>query len=154
LKSQQLLGGGWIESRSSHAVGFAALPGLTLLECGVKPNDPAIQKAVKFIRDPSHVDNLDQTYDLSLAILFLDRLGDERDKPLIQKLALRLVAGQSVAGGWTYHCKVLTPKESIHLLTYLEQNRPKTLPKPIQKPAKKDDLKKPVEKAGPDPLPN
>src|SRR5262249_8444284 len=60
---------------------------------------------------------------ISLAILFLDKLGDPEDRPLIQHLALRLVAGQSAAGGWTYLCPDLTPKEQVQLLTFLQENR-------------------------------
>src|SRR5580704_15966834 len=35
------------------AVGFAALPGLTLLECGVPGNDPVVQKAAALVRAES-----------------------------------------------------------------------------------------------------
>jgi hypothetical protein len=134
LRSQQVRDGGWMPNPALHAVGFAALPGLTLLECGAKPSDPAVQKAAKFVRNPSNIDRLEDTYDLALAILFLDRLGDKRDESLIQKLSLRLVAGQTSAGGWSYKCRVLPPQESLQLITYLKKTRPKTaLPNPIPK---------------------
>src|SRR5262249_59558825 len=51
------------------SVGYTALPALTLLECGVKKDDPAIQKAATFVR--KNLDKLNDTYNLSLAILFL-----------------------------------------------------------------------------------
>jgi hypothetical protein len=35
-------------------------------------------------------------------IVFLDRLNDPSDVPLIQLLGCRLLAGQNAAGGWTY----------------------------------------------------
>ena len=84
---------GYFNNRGSHEVAFAAFPGLTLLECGVPANDPAIQKAAKFVRD--NCSDLQTTYAIALAILFLDRLGENnRDDRLIGELALRLVAGQ------------------------------------------------------------
>ena len=111
LKSQQASGGTW--QPHGHAVGYAALPGLTLLECGVPASDPAIKKAATFVRHS--IATLDGTYELSLAILFLDRLGDPRDKAFIQTMALRLVAGQTEAGGWSYRVPILPAKESGEL---------------------------------------
>src|SRR5262249_12550674 len=78
LKKEQLANGSW---GHSHVVGYTALPGLVLLECGVKPDDPAIRKAAKAVREA--VPKLTATYELGLAILFLDRLGDKQDDPLI-----------------------------------------------------------------------
>src|SRR5205823_1118942 len=68
---------------------------------------------------------LDTTYELSLAILFLDRLGESVDRPLIQAFALRLIAGQCPTGGWSYKCPLLTLKDQQDLLTVLEQLEPK-----------------------------
>jgi hypothetical protein len=106
-------------------VGYTALAGLTLLECGVKPDDPAIQKTARFIR--SEALRTLGTYDLSLAILFLDRLGqgkvNDRDKSLIQKLALRLVAGQKISGGWSYQGVPLTAVEQTQLLALLQKHK-------------------------------
>ena len=65
----------------------AALPAYALLEAGVPANDPVIQKAVEYLRPK--VITTDFTYEISLAILFFDRLNDPRDKKLIQTLALR-----------------------------------------------------------------
>jgi predicted Zn finger-like uncharacterized protein len=109
-----------------HAVGYAALPGLTLLECGLPKSDAAVQRAAGFVR--LNCDSLTMTYDLALAILFLDRLGDSKDRPLIRELAGRLIAGQNELGGWTYNCRLLSPQESFQLLTFLEQHRPGPLP--------------------------
>jgi hypothetical protein len=86
------------EVSSNH--GHTILPGLALLESGVSVNDPAVQKVAKIIRE--YEGKIRGTYDVSLAILFLDRLGDPMDVVLIRKLALRLIAAQCYTGGWTY----------------------------------------------------
>jgi hypothetical protein len=114
LKKSQNPNGSW---NHGHTVGHAALGGLTLLECKIAPGDPAVLRAAAFVRSNSV--NLVATYELSLAILFLDRLGDRRDRPLIQGMALRLMAGQNDAGGWTYNCSKLTPQEMVQLFSFL-----------------------------------
>lgn len=105
-----------------HPVGVAALPGLTLLECGVASDDPQIRKAVKRVREA--VPRLDWTYDLALAILFLDRLQEAEDRPHIRSMTLRLAAGQQANGGWSYHCPVLNKEEELALSAALEKTRP------------------------------
>ncbi len=125
LKETQLPNGTW-GSFQEHRVGYAALPALTLLECGVPASDPEVQRSARYVR--MNAGNLSQTYDLALAILFLDRLGDPSDLGLIQTMALRLVAGQNTAGGWTYHCPVLTTQQNQQLMTFLHQTRPKHAP--------------------------
>ena len=113
--------GTWATSKT-HLVGYTALPALTLLECGAPSDDASVQRAAFVVRQNALT--LDRTYELSLAILFLDRLGDPRDRPLIQVFALRLIAGQSPTGGWTYKCPVLTQKDQQDLLTTLRQLEP------------------------------
>jgi hypothetical protein len=107
-----------------HAVAYAALPGLTLLECGASPKDPGIKAAAAFVRNAASsadsTSKLDSTYDLALAILFLDKLADSRDRALIQTLILRLVAGQTSTGGWSYKCPVLTRAQLQSLLSMLK----------------------------------
>ncbi|HEY7329130.1 MAG TPA: hypothetical protein VH592_15920 [Gemmataceae bacterium] len=117
--------GNWEEARRHghvYAIGFTALPGLTLLECGVPASDPIIQQAAQFVRSKAAM--LDQTYELSLAILFLDRLGDPEDKKIIQTFALRLIAGQSATGGWGYKCPLLGNQLQMELLTALRHMDP------------------------------
>lgn len=120
LRRTQHSSGTW--KPNHHAVGYGALPGLVLLECKVLPSDPAVQAAARHVRQ--HADRLNATYELALAVLFLDRLGDTRDRPLIQTLALRLVAGQTEGGGWTYTCPVLSKEDAIPLLTLLQRTKP------------------------------
>jgi hypothetical protein len=121
LKKMQTGGGTW---GFDHQTGLAALPALTLLECGVPTDDSHIQKAAGLVRRTGP--GLNGTYELALAILFLDRLGDAQDEPLIRSLALRLLAGQSPAGGWTYNCPVLSEKDERSLWTILDTTRPRS----------------------------
>jgi hypothetical protein len=87
------------------AIGATALAGLTLLECNVPADDPAVQKAARVVR--AEAPGQSGTYSLALVILFLDRLGDPRDRTLIQALGIRLLAGQNRQGGWPYLCPVV-----------------------------------------------
>ena len=41
--------GNWAPE-DKHLVGYSALPGLTLLECGVPATDPRVKKAANFVR--------------------------------------------------------------------------------------------------------
>ena len=111
--------------KETHMVGYTALPGLTLLECGVAPKHATVQRAANFVR--GHAPRVAHTYDIALAILFLDRLGDPKDKALIQRLALRLVAGQSPTGGWGYKCPILDKDMHRELLTVLRKLEPPEL---------------------------
>jgi len=129
LKKTQLAKGGWHENDEgpSHAIGYAAFAGLTLVECGVPASDAAVQRAAAYVR--SKIAFSDQTYDLSVAILFLDRLGDPRDRGRIQGMAMRLMAGQKNQGGWSYGNPMLDIKEMFQLYYYLESHRPAHQPR-------------------------
>jgi hypothetical protein len=124
LRKEQKPNGQWQLTRVIRAmegpydVGLTALPALTLLECGVTADDTAIQKAATFVRQ--RCSRLNYTYDIALAILFLDRLNDPDDKELIQGLALRLVAGQTNNGGWSYKCPLLKKDERDLLVSALK----------------------------------
>ena len=142
LKAHQNLNGTW-GAGPVQAVGYTALPGLTLLECGVSPKDPVVQRAAVFVR--KHAPKLTgshETYELSLAILFLDRLGEPGDAMLIRNMALRLVAGQTAAGGWDYKVPSLKPAELDHLFAFLEKTQ-----NPLSDPLVAAKMKTP-----PDPL--
>ena len=112
--------GEWLTG--DHSLGRIALPGLALLESGVAPDDPQIQSAAERVRKlaPSHM----ATYEISLAILFLDRLGDPADESLIQRLGARLIAGQTTTYGWSYTSRLLPRGEEMPLLKALEAMRP------------------------------
>lgn len=107
LKRIQHKEGDWpLYMRNGYALGQTLLPAYALLEAGVPANDPALKKAADYVRP--RVLKLERTYEIALAILFLDRLGDPKDEPLIHSLALRLIAGQHVTGGWNYRCPLLS----------------------------------------------
>jgi hypothetical protein len=101
LEKQQQADGTWPHPQ----IGMTALAGLTLLECGVACNDPAVRRAAVALRHKCP--QLEHTYSLALALLFLDRLGDPADVPRIQWLAGRLLAGQNNTGGWNYICPLI-----------------------------------------------
>jgi hypothetical protein len=130
LKRSQTLVGMWGNGKGQgeganaqgHAVAYTAFPGLTLLRCGVPPNDPVIQKAADLVRQAAP--GLENTYELALSVLFLDQLGDPKDKKLIQQLAVRLIAGQTATGGWTYTCPMLNGYDQQLTLNALLQLNP------------------------------
>ena len=127
LKAAQYPSGTWTKNPDNapqtYSVGYAALGGLTLLECQVPAADPAVQKAAAFVRSTPITDRLHRNYQMACVILFLDRLADPQDKTLIQTYALHLVAGQTVRGGWTYDSPDLSNVELQQLLNFLEATR-------------------------------
>ena len=111
------------------AVGYTCLAGLALVECGVPTTDPGLRNALSGIR--RHADELENTYEVSLAILFLDRMGDKSDKRLIQMLAGRLISAQTPTGGWGYNTTKYTSAESATLIAALRRfSPPQTDPPP------------------------
>ena len=77
-----------------------ALRGWALLEAGVPGGDAAVKKLADYVRQ--EVPEMVMAYDLSLSLLFLDKLNDQGDEPLIESMAVRLLAGQRAKGGWEY----------------------------------------------------
>jgi hypothetical protein len=100
-----------------HSVGVSALVGLALLECGVPSTDETIDGAAQLVR--RDVASIDDTYDVSLAIMFLDRLGSPDDEALIETCCLRIVAGQSNRGGWGYGVPKITDDAQLRRLRTL-----------------------------------
>jgi hypothetical protein len=99
LKATQNADGSWGEG--GHVVGFTALSGIALIESGTRLSDASVQRAAQYLRGKASA--LTDTYQLSLTIIFLDRMKDpKRDDPVIQSLAMRLIAGQTPTGGWQY----------------------------------------------------
>ena len=123
LKKAQTPEGTWPSQRPVEA---GALAGMSLLECGVPANDPVIVKAANYVR--KHVPGMNNTYGISLYLLFLNKLNDPEDRGRIKDLAMRLVMGQSPLGGWTYNCPVLAPQDQEVLLALLKDMGQKTLP--------------------------
>jgi hypothetical protein len=113
LRTIQGGGGSWPYQDS----GATSLAALTLMECGVAADDPAIVRAAAYLRQDSV--KLTHTYSISLAILFFDRLGDVRDVPLLESLMVRLMAGQGADGGWSYNCPPIADSEVRRLSTHV-----------------------------------
>jgi uncharacterized protein (TIGR03067 family) len=109
LKSIQGPDGYW---QYENNVGATALAALTLLECNVDRDDPAVQKAAQAVRKGSII--LNHTYSIALAIMFLDRMADGQDTELLDALTRRLLRGQNGFRGWGYLCP-LDPQEMRRL---------------------------------------
>ena len=151
LKMSQNQDGSWSGPKGEHPVGYTAICGLALIECGVPIKDPSMKAAVNYVG--THVEKLDHTYQLSLAILFLDPFAQEDTKfgktcqELIRVLAMRLIAGQSQSGGWAYSCPVLDM--AVHRTMYkilTERNEAYPLAVVPQKPDPKEKPKPPSTK--------
>lgn len=107
-------GDGGKEKRDADHLGARALAGLALLETGTAPDDPALRAVTAAVRDAAFAEV--RTYQLTLFVLYLDRLGEPADRPLIQMMGVRLVAGQNGDGGWTYACVPPVPSATEKLL--------------------------------------
>src|SRR5262249_13192424 len=83
-----------------YGIGRTCLAGLALLEANVPVNDPAVKTITAQVRNAAYTQN--QTYQVALCLMYLDRLGDPADVPLIQALGARLLIGQTANGGWGY----------------------------------------------------
>jgi hypothetical protein len=133
----------------SRGLGGAALSGLALLESGVPADDPAVANVAKFVRDGAL--GHDQTYGVALAILFLDRLNDPADRPLVQALGVRLLSAQTQDGGFSYTClAVLSPKDEARLRAAFARDLAKLQLVPKDAP-KKESPKAPDAKPAPAP---
>ncbi len=109
-------------------IGATALAGLTLLECGADKEDQDVLRAADAVRKYSIA--LNHTYSISLSLLFLDRLGDREDEPLIESLTARLLAGQdATSGGWSYGCPPISEADRQRLQENLNK-RKKAAPRP------------------------
>jgi hypothetical protein len=105
-----------------NRLGGWALLGLTLLSCKLAPDDPDVRAVIDRVRNGAPQQQ--QTYDLALAILCLDRLSDPKDEDLIRFLTARLMIGQLASGGWTYHCRGVGQVDEEQFLKLLETVSP------------------------------
>ncbi|HET6423622.1 MAG TPA: hypothetical protein VFG20_08050, partial [Planctomycetaceae bacterium] len=82
LKTQQLTDGSW--EYANYKTGITALTTLSLIENGMPVTDPVIDKGYRFVkRQAGEVKN---TYEVSLSILLLARVGDRLDRATIRML--------------------------------------------------------------------
>ncbi len=106
LKNRQDANGSWHKIHGYERCGSTALAVLAMMSCGVPKNDPAIQKAMTYLRlFPG--DEAGQNYSLSLQTMAFCLVEPEQDRELIRAnvklLEKRQVRGNSVhAGGWHY----------------------------------------------------
>jgi hypothetical protein len=139
LKQEQKPTGYWGDgtgagSGKGWGVGYTALAGITLLECDkdAKPTDKVLKRAAEVIR--TNVNDIDSTYELALAILFLDRMNQkaekksDKDKRLIQLLAGRLITSQMPSGGWGYKALKRPESDVYDLLAVLRKMSAKPVP--------------------------
>lgn len=103
-----------------YQVGMAALAGLALLHCDVPTDDPSVIRIAHLVR--ASCGGLNNTYELSTSIWFLDRLGDKQDAARIRSLALQLMAAQTVNGGWGYTCRRLETDDEMKLLAQAQNS--------------------------------
>jgi len=137
LRARQDNDGSWSFGNSGHTVGTSALVGLAMLECDVPASDQAVKDAARTVR--SGVGSINDTYDISLALMFLDRLGLADDDPLIESLSQRLLAGQT-AGGWGYFCPHVS-SEARRLKTGVDKKNSDARDRPeAQKQARRGNL--------------
>lgn len=138
-----------------RGAGGAFLAGLALIETGVPTNDKVVASIAKWCRESAvHIIG---TYELSLAIMFLDRLQSPDDEPLIQFLTVRLLSGQCGDGSWSYQCDGirLDPVKEAQLKADLIKQPKLTTPESPKAPKKGrdredlDDKPKPKKDAPP-----
>ncbi|WP_020473140.1 HEAT repeat domain-containing protein [Zavarzinella formosa] len=128
-----------------HGNGQASLSGMAMLESGVPANDPSVTAIANGLR--RNALGITNTYEVSLIIMFLDRLDVKTDEPLIQFMTLRLLSGQCADGSWSYDCGglMLDPVEMRQLGSVLVKETKlvsvpgKDAPKPPVK-APRDDI--------------
>jgi len=129
-------------------IGATALAALTLLECQVPRDDPAIVAATRAVRSAAPESTF--TYSVTLCILYLDRLGDPQDVGLIDMLVVRLLGGQNAKGGWSYNCP-LGDADEMNRLRAVRQGAVKgPFPKELQDKAAKLENKRADVSAGQD----
>jgi hypothetical protein len=133
---------GWQYGGDGQAhVGASALVGLALLECDVPVDDAAVRKAAEIVR--KNAPTLVHTYSLAASIWFLDRLGEEADVPLIESMAVRLLAGQKEGDGWRYTCPSISQEEVLRLTKLMNQQNVLKGSKDLPKQPKGQEQKNP-----------
>jgi hypothetical protein len=156
-------GGQLLALTGGNGCGPAALSGLALLETGVPATDPSLVNIERGLRASAF--STKATYELSLLIMFFDRLGRKEDRPMIQFLTVRLMTGQLPNGCWTYACDGLALDAANERLIGAELTRDVRIATPPERkdpgkegrprtdldapPPAKKDAPKPEPKKGP-----
>lgn len=87
-------------SSLGHELGETALAAMALLAGGQPIDSPSVASAAQAVRRLALNDT--NTYDTSLAIMFLDRLRQPTDVNLLRELGRRVSFGQCRDGSWGY----------------------------------------------------
>src|SRR5688572_7800736 len=112
---------GAYSSRKHMDVGIAALMGTSLLAAGTPTKDRAVQKALELVNRFSR--DIEFVYVQACALFLLNKLNDEgglddKGKNLVRTLALRVIAGQTESGQWSYiNASISADKEKALLET-------------------------------------
>ena len=106
LKRQQKADGSWTVEGSDERCGTTALAVLALRSCGLSPNDPSIEKAMRYLRSfPGG--GAGRNYSLSLQTMAFCAVDPTRDLALIRsniELLARLQNRMNEhSGGWIYN---------------------------------------------------
>jgi len=130
---------GLMQVAGFHGNGQAALSGMAMLESGIPAADLAVAAIANGLRQNALAAT--NTYEVSLVIMFLDRLGAKDDAGLIQFMTLRLLSGQCADGTWSYSCTGLNldQVEQRQLAAQLVK-----VTRLVSVPGKKDAPKPPV----------
>jgi hypothetical protein len=135
VKSKQQPNGSFgVDGGKSRQVGYTALCGLALVECGVPISDPGIKRAATLVR--AQASDVESTYDAALGILFLDRMKEKTDKRYIHLLAGRLMAAQMPSGGWGYTLSKNSEAETTALFNAVKKLTPTEKDKATFDPSK------------------
>lgn len=97
LRKNQQADGSWPEY-PGQSCGLTALCTLAMLNCGIPADDPAIRKAMRYLRS----DQPETTYSVSLQTLVFCQLGSATDLGAITRNVKWLEESQLPAGDWTY----------------------------------------------------
>jgi hypothetical protein len=142
----RMVGGAELHGAYGYPTGATALVGLALVEGGLAQTDPAVQRHAAIVREAAP--STYHTYSLSLSVLFLSRLHDPDDVPLIQVMGVRLLMGQRETGGWGYNCPMLGGPDEIRKL------RGSIKAAPGAKPPEKGENEKPGAPPAAEPKPS
>ncbi|MEZ6104626.1 MAG: DUF4159 domain-containing protein [Pirellulaceae bacterium] len=113
LKGRQYADGSWGEWEGQRG-GITALATLALIESGVPPADPVVQKSLTYLRSIPVDDR--RTYSTALIVMALCRAQQEGDRPFIEEHVRWLEStqhqGGAGTGGWSYRDRNGSPDNS------------------------------------------
>ena len=115
LREQENGRGNWeVDGESAtRKGGWTSLAMLALLNAGIRPEDPMIQRGLVFLRSVKP----EQTYSVGLQTMVFVQAAQPQDKPLIDRnvkwlIDTRIAAKNGRAGGWGYGSGEGTPDNS------------------------------------------